>query len=289
MIPRGGAALVQHVMRNSSIPVLGHADGICHVFVDGEADGAKAARIVLDAKLDYPAACNAAETLLLHAQLLTDGRAQVRARAGHTRAGHTRVPPSVARQAPVTRCPPTHPVQPAPRPLRRRRANPAAAAGQALLSTLRDGGVRLVGGPRACAAALGLEPAESLHVEYGDNTLCVEVVDGVDDAVSHIARWGSGHTEVIVTEDADAAAAFLAQVDSACVFHNASSRFADGFRFGLGCEVGISTSRIHARGPVGLEGLLTMRWRLVSTKPEGHTVGDFASGDCSYTHETIPL
>jgi gamma-glutamyl phosphate reductase len=149
--------------------------------------------------------------------------------------------------------------------------------------------VALRGGPRACAAGLDLEPAESLHVEYGDNTLCVEVVDGVDEAVTHIAKWGSGHTEVIVTEDVAAAASFLAQVDSACVFHNASSRFADGFRFGLGCEVGISTSRIHARGPVGLEGLLTMRWRLISQAEEGHTVSDFASGKCAYTHETLPL
>lgn len=165
---------------------------------------------------------------------------------------------------------------------------PASRSAQALLDELRAGGVALVGGPRACAA-FALPAAESLHVEYGDNTLCVEIVDSVDDAVTHIARWGSGHTEVIVTEDAEAAASFLAQVDSACVFHNASSRFADGFRFGLGCEVGISTSRIHARGPVGLEGLLTMRWRLVSAAGSGHTVGDFSAGVCQYIHESLQL
>lgn len=261
---------MQHVMKASTIPVLGHADGICHVFVDTAALPAKAARIILDAKLDYPAACNAAETALLHADLLADGRAQVRARAGAARHRERR---ATWRLAAHRRTP--GPLRPPPR-----------RAAQALLDELRAGGVRLLGGPRACAA-LALPAAESLHVEYGDNTLCVEIVDSVDDAVTHIAAWGSGHTEVIVTEDGGAAASFLAQVDSACVFHNASSRFADGFRFGLGCEVGISTSRIHARGPVGLEGLLTMRWRLVSGAADGHTVADFAQGACAYAHEAL--
>jgi len=234
VIPRGGAALVQHVMQNSSIPVLGHADGICHAYVDRTVDLSKAKRVLTDAKLDYPTACNAVETALLHSDLVVDGRAKE------------------------------------------------------LITALTSAGVRIVGGPRT-AESLGLEPAVDMRMEYGDNTLCVEIVDDLDQAVAHIARYGSAHTEVVLTEDEAIASSFLAQVDSACVFHNASTRFADGFRFGLGCEVGISTSRIHARGPVGLEGLLTTRWRLVSTAIDGHTVSDFSSGRREYIHETLPV
>ena len=230
VIPRGSNALVAHIKAHTRIPVLGHADGVCHVFVHASADVAMAARIAVDAKTDYPAACNAMETLLLHAPLLASGGAAV------------------------------------------------------ILDALRAAGVSLYGGPRA-AASLGLPPAPGgLHVEYSALAACVEVVDDVAAAVAHVHAHGSGHTECIVAQDDAAAAAFLAQVDAACVFHNASTRFADGFRFGLGAEVGISTSRLHARGPVGIEGLLTTRWLL---RGAGQVVAK--DKGVAYTHKQLPL
>ena len=218
-----------HIKANTKIPVLGHADGVCHVFVHESADQGMAEKIVVDSKTDYPAACNAMETLLLHAPLVASGRAA------------------------------------------------------ALLAALTAAGVSLVGGPRA-ATALSLPPATSLHAEYSALTACVEIVDDVAAAVAHIHAHGSGHTECIVAEDASAAQHFLASVDAACVFHNASTRFADGFRFGLGAEVGISTSRLHARGPVGIEGLLTSRWLL---RGGGHVVAK--DKGVTYTHVPLPL
>jgi gamma-glutamyl phosphate reductase len=215
---------------------MGHAEGVCHVFVDLAADATKALKIVVDAKTDYPSACNAAETLLLHAQL-------------------------------------------------------DAATVDSLLRALRKAGVSLFGGPRAMAAGLTERAASSLSTEYGDLALTVEVVDSWTEAVDHIHAHGSGHTECIVTEDGAVAEAFLSAVDSACVFHNASTRFADGFRFGLGAEVGISTGRIHARGPVGVEGLLTTKFILRSEGAAGHAVSSFsdAAGDArlKYTHKAM--
>jgi delta-1-pyrroline-5-carboxylate synthetase len=226
VVPRGSNAMVKHIQENTRIPVLGHADGICHVFVDKAADPALAEALVVDAKTDYPAACNAMETLLVH------------------------------RDYPHT---------------------------EALLQALQSAGVRLWGCPVA-VGAWGLSPAESYSVEYGDLAATICVVEGVEEAIAHIHRYGSGHTDCIVTTDDQASTAFLARVDSACIFHNASTRFADGFRFGFGAEVGISTSRIHARGPVGVDGLMTTRWKLVG---EGHTVAPFSRGDAQFTHRIL--
>ena len=228
VVPRGSNQLVQHIKANSRIPVLGHADGICHIYVDKAANKDMAESIVVDAKTDYPAACNAMETLLVHADY-------------------------------------PHKTE--------------------LFSALTSAGVTLYGGPRA-EAECGFDRAESFAIEYGELAATVELVDGLQPAIDHIHKWGSGHTECVVTDDSELAKDFLDRVDSACVFHNASTRFADGFRFGLGAEVGISTSRIHARGPVGVDGLLTTRWKLVG---QGDTVAPFSSGERSFTHQPQKL
>jgi len=238
VIPRGSSSLVRSIKSATRIPVLGHAEGVCHVYVDQAADLKKACRIVVDAKTDYPAACNAVETLLLHQSLVADG---------------------------------------------------ATGASQ-LLRALMSAGVTVLGGPEAVKEGL-VSPghaAKDMRQEYGELTITVEVVPDVQAAVAHINKYGSSHTEAIVTEDHAAADYFLKSVDSACVFHNASTRFADGYRFGLGAEVGISTGRIHARGPVGVEGLLTTKWLLQSTG--SHTVADFAEGAGGvYVHRKLPL
>lgn len=227
VIPRGSNELVQYVQQNTKIPVLGHADGVCHMYVDEAADLDKACRIVVDAKTDYSAACNAMETMLVHQKLT----------------------PQV----------------------------------EVLMDALRSAGVRLYGGDRA-TQELGLPAAPSKHHEYGDLAATVEIVDDMDSAIQYIHQHGSSHTDTIITEDRQRAEDFLLRVDSACVFHNASSRFADGFRFGLGAEVGVSTSRIHARGPVGVEGLLTTRWLL---RGDGHIV--HKDKEIVYTHHDLPL
>ncbi len=228
VIPRGSNALVAHIKAHTRIPVLGHADGVCHVYVDAAADDAMAAAICVDAKVDYPAACNAVETILVHASW-------------------------------------------------------RGARLEALLGALRAAGVALHGGPRA-AAELGLPPAPALHHEWSSLDVTIELVDSLDAAIDHIHAHGSGHSEAIVTADAGAADAFLARVDSACVYHNASPRFSDGFRFGLGAEVGIATGRIHARGPVGVEGLLTTRWLV---RGRGQVVAK--DKGIAYTHRALPL
>jgi len=237
-IPRGSNALVKHIKSSTRIPVLGHADGICHVYIDSEANTEKACRIAVDAKTNYPAACNAAETVLIHQACIESG-----------------------------------------------------TASQVLIA-LRQAGVTILGGPSAVLAGLvdAANKAETLHKEYGNTTLCVEVVKNVEEAISHIHQHGSGHTETIVTENQETANMFLERTDSACVFHNASTRFSDGYRFGLGAEVGISTGRIHARGPVGVEGLLTTKWVLKSAN--AHTVTEFSSPNEDkkvYTHRKLPI
>lgn len=238
-IPRGSGSMVAHIKKNTRIPVLGHAEGVCHMYIHSDADLEKARRIAIDAKTDYPAACNALETLLLDETLVKSGDA--------------------------TR----------------------------LLLAMENAGVTLHVGPRATALGVATprsRPTTNLSTEYGNKHLTVEVVAGVDAAVEHINTHSSGHTEAIVTENAEAARTFQQNVDSACVFHNASTRFADGYRFGLGAEVGISTGRIHARGPVGVEGLLTTKWKLASES--GHTVAQFAPSKpnaLKYTHKKLAL
>ncbi|ERN08053.1 hypothetical protein AMTR_s00012p00263260 [Amborella trichopoda] len=229
VIPRGSNKLVSQIKESTKIPVLGHADGICHVYVDKSANMDVAKSIVLDAKIDYPAACNAMETLLVHKHLTQTGGLNE------------------------------------------------------LIQELKVEGVTIYGGPRA-SALLDLPQISSFHHEYNSLACTVEIVDDVFAAIDHIHRHGSAHTECIIAEDCEIAETFLHQVDSAAVFHNASTRFCDGARFGLGAEVGISTGRIHARGPVGVEGLLTTRWILRGS-------GQVVDGDkrVVYTHKELPL
>ena len=242
----------QYISSSTKIPVLGHADGICHTYVDASADMEKALTIVKDAKTDYPAACNALETLLVQISRASDNLVTSRPSLLFA-CLEIQVHESLAQDDRL----------------------------DALLAMLTEAGVTVHAGP-ALAELKSMPEVPSFRVEYGELACTVELVPNMDAAIEHIHEYGSGHTETIVTEDAKIAEAFLAKVDSACVFHNASSRFADGFRFGLGAEVGISTSRIHARGPVGVGGLLTTRWVL---KGGGHTVADFASGKHEYVHE----
>ena len=232
IIPRGSNALVRFIQDNTRIPVLGHADGVCHLYVDAAADCALSLRVALDAKTHYPAACNAIETLLVH-RAIAD------------------------RFLPL--------------------ALPAFAAA----------GVELRGD--AASQALGVAVAareDDWGCEYSDLILAVKVVEDLDGALEHINRYGSRHTEAICTADEQAADRFLAGVDSAGVFLNCSTRFADGFRYGFGAEVGISTQTLPPRGPVGLEGLITYRYRL---RGQGQTAADYASGERQFSHRALPL
>ncbi len=234
VIPRGSKELVTNIKNTTRITVLGHAEGICHVYIDKDADMEKACQIVIDSKMDYAAACNAAETLLLHQDLLYD----------------------------------------------------KAHSLNTVIQKLQSSGIVLKGGPRIIERGiLGRDQkVKSFKEEYGDNTITVEFVSSLEDAIDHIHKYGSGHTEAIVTENKISAERFIGSVDSACVFHNASTRFSDGYRFGLGCEVGISTGRIHSRGPVGVEGLLTTKW--VMQSEDYHIVGHMGTGEGkkAYSH-----
>lgn len=232
VIPRGSNALVSYIKSNTKIPVLGHADGVCHVYIDKSASASAASEIAVDSKTDYPSACNAMETLLLHRGTINSG-----------------------------------------------------IAAQTLMA-LRAAGVKCLGGPQAIKLGLCETAAKELKCEYGDLTCLVEVVENVDEAIDWIHSHGSGHTETIVCNpDSEVGEEFLRRVDAACVFKNASTRFADGYRFGLGAEVGISTGRIHSRGPVGVEGLLTTKWQLRSD--EINLVRDFSSGTKKFTHKEL--
>jgi glutamate-5-semialdehyde dehydrogenase len=229
VIPRGSKQLVEYVMANSRIPVLGHSEGVCHIYVDRAANEDLALRVIEDAKVDYPAACNAVETVLVHREIATEFL---------------------------------------PR----------------LAEHLRAQGITLHGDAITQQILRGMEilPVHDWHTEYGELELSLGVVSSLDDAIGHIHAHGSSHTESILTEDPEAAERFLREVDAAGVFHNASTRFADGFRYGFGAEVGISTSKFHARGPVGLEGLTTYKYVL---RGAGHTAGDYRGADArKFTH-----
>ena len=232
IIPRGSNALVRFIQENTRIPVLGHADGICHLYVDQAADFDQALKVALDAKTQYPAACNAIETLLVHSTVAE-------------------------------------------------RFLPAAAAAFAAA------GVELRGDDAAVAHGVP-HPAsdDDWNTEYADLILAVKVVASLEEALEHIRRYGSRHTDAICTSDGATAERFLASVDSAGVFLNCSTRFADGFRYGFGAEVGISTQTLPPRGPVGLEGLVTYRYRL---RGEGHIAADYTSGARTFSHRSLPL
>lgn len=247
VIPRGSNALVKYITENTKIPVMGHADGLCAVYVDAAADMDKAVAIVVDAKAQYPAVCNAAETVLVHADVAAT--ALPRLAAGLAAAGVEL------------------------------RADDRAYA--VLRPDGDDDGAAAADGARVVRAG-----ADDWDTEFLELTVALGVVDDLDAAVDHINAHGSHHTDAIITEDAAAAGAFLARVDSAGVFHNASTRFADGFRYGFGAEVGVSTHRTHARGPVGLEGLLIYKYRLYG---QGHTVAPYASGAKAFSHTPLPL
>lgn len=225
LIPRGSNAFVSYIMNHTKIPVMGHADGICHTYVDKDADFDKAIPIVVDAKTQYTAACNATETLLIHKDIVEEFL------------------PKVAQ-------------------------------------ALTDAKVNLYGGTDV-SNIVKMSPLteDGYHKEYLDLKLSVKTVDSVEEAVEHINAFGSHHTDAILTENSETAEYFMQMVDSAGVYQNASTRFADGFRYGFGAEVGISTSKIHARGPVGLEGLMTYKYKLYGS---GQIVGDYASGKSTF-------
>jgi len=231
IVPRGSNEFVRYIMNNTNIPVLGHADGICHVYVDADADLDMAVDITVDSKCQYVAVCNAAETLLVDAKVAREflPEAQIALKAKN---------------------------------------------------------VRLLGCERT-RAIIDVEPTDEgdWSTEYLDYTLSIKVVDGLDAAIDHINRYGSGHTDAIVTTDRDKAETFMNLVDSADVLWNCSTRFCDGYRYGLGAEVGISTNKIHARGPVGLEGLIIYKWKLYG---KGQIVADYTGPDAKkFTHKKL--
>ena len=222
LMPRGSSEFVSYIQDNTSIPVLGHTEGICHVFVDSDADLSMAGDIAFDAKVQYPAVCNAVETLLIHEDV-------------------------------------------------------ADQFLPAIVGRYEDAGVELRGDGRTREIVeMAAATADDWSSEYGDLVLSVKIVDSLDSAIDHVNTYGSKHTDSIVTDDPERASIFMRSIDSASVFHNASTRFSDGYRFGLGAEVGISTGKTHARGPVGLEGLTTYKYHLEGS---GQQVGTYAGSD----------
>lgn len=215
IIPRGGNSLVKFVQENTKIPVLGHADGICHIFIDESADLTMAKNIVIDAKTQYPSACNAVETILIHKHFNYKND---------------------------------------------------------LLEAIKNANVQLIDTP------------ERWDFEYSDRILAYKTVENIDEAINHINTYGSKHTDAILTDNIINSEKFLNEVDSANVYHNVSTRFSDGYRYGFGAEVGISTNKTHARGPVGLEGLTIYKYKLYG---KGQIVKDYADGNKKFTHKDL--
>ncbi|MFM8293003.1 MAG: glutamate-5-semialdehyde dehydrogenase [Microcystaceae cyanobacterium] len=231
IIPRGSNEFVRYIQQNTTIPVLGHADGICHLYVDNQADLSQAIAITVDAKTQYPAACNAIETLLVNQEI-------------------------------------------APQFL------------PALASALTAQKVKIKG-DEMTQAIIPCEVATEAdwQTEYSDLILAIKIVADLEAAIAHINHYGSKHTEGIVTENSEKAVQFMNQVDAAGVYHNCSTRFADGFRYGFGAEVGISTQKMPPRGPVGLEGLVTYKYQL---QGKGHVVADYSgTGSKAFTHRDL--
>ena len=230
IIPRGSNELVKFIQENTRIPVLGHADGICHLFIDIEANLEMALSVALDSKIQYPAACNAIETLLVHKDI-------------------------------------------------------APAFLEKAIPLFNSNDVKLIGDKRSVELGLKYEASlEDWKTEYLDLILSIKIVDDLEEAITHIQKYSSKHTDGIITENLSTANKFMNVVDSAGVFHNCSTRFADGFRYGFGAEVGISTQTLPPRGPVGLEGLVTYKYFL---KGDGNIVDDFSSGKAIYTHKDL--
>lgn len=232
IIPRGSNSFVRFVQENTRIPVLGHADGICHLYIDQAADIAKAVTIAVDAKTHYPAACNAIETLLVHSNIAAEFLPQI-------------------------------------------------------AEALQNNHVELRGDQRTLEILPHLAPATEAdwETEYSDLILAIKIVDSLEDAIAHIDEYGSRHTEAIVTEDLTTAESFLGLVNAAGVYHNCSTRFADGFRYGFGAEVGISTQQMPPRGPVGLEGLITYKYQMTG---DGHIAATYTGANAkAFTHQDL--
>lgn len=227
IIPRGSNDFVKYIMDNSRIPVMGHADGICHCYVDEDADMDMAVKVVVDSKTQYVSVCNATETLLVNEK--------------------------------------------------------AAGVYLPLLKKAMDEkGVELLGCEKTRSIIdAGAASEKDWKTEYLDYKLSIKIVEGIDEAIEHINTYGSGHTDSIITKDKEKAAKFMNYVDSGNVFWNCSTRFSDGFRYGFGAEVGVSTSKIHARGPVGLEGLVIYKYKVIGN---GHIVGDYSNRTKTFKH-----
>lgn len=232
IIPRGSNSFVRFVQENTRIPVLGHADGICHLYIDKNAKVEDAIAITIDSKTQYPAACNAIETLLIHREIASE------------------ILPLLGK-------------------------------------ALEENKVELRGDRETCQILKNIKPAteEDWETEYSDLILAIKLVDSVEEAINHINIYGSRHTEAIVTENEETAKIFLSQVDAAGVYHNCSTRFADGFRYGFGAEVGISTQQMPPRGPVGLEGVVTYKYQIVGN---GHIVASYSGKNAKdFTHQDL--